>query len=65
MNETNAAAFSSLWFAHYTLAALQQLRQLNGPAVPLARPPVDVKSLAHDDVIDLTPTFPGNPPPVP
>ena len=37
-------AFSSLWFAHYTLAALEQLRKTNsvsppGPFAPMAMKP--------------------------
>ena len=39
-------AFSSLWFAHYSLAALQQLRdEAAGPDAPPGREP---KALGHD-----------------
>ena len=58
-------AFSSLWFAHYTLAALQQLRRLNSSAVTVERPAVAVKTIAHDEVIDVTPILSSPPPPVP
>ena len=58
-------AFSSLWFAHYTLAALQQLRRLNSSVVPVERPAVAVKTIAHDEVIDVTPILSSPPPPVP
>jgi hypothetical protein len=36
-------AFASLWFAHYCLAALQQLRAAPGPSSPSAPGPVGLK----------------------
>ncbi len=54
-------AFSSLWFAHYCLAALQALRAeaaALASVTPPAPPPVDVQAvtLANDPTID-TPTL--------
>jgi hypothetical protein len=40
-------AFSSLWFAHYTLAALDQLRRQNNALAPDPLPPVAIKSIAN------------------
>jgi hypothetical protein len=50
-------AFSSLWFVHYLLEALQALRsaEIHHPAAPGA-PPVSSSSpvaLRHDDVVDV------------
>ena len=52
-------AFSSLWFAHFCLAALQQLRRENG-----VEPPARPQPPAAVEVIDVTPT-PALQPPAP
>ena len=66
-------AFSSLWFAHFTLAALEQLRLQKSviPAVDRRAPP-EVKAIPQGDIIDvpgttLTPPAapPSSPPPTP
>ena len=41
-------AFSSLWFAHYTLAALQQLRQNNNSLAPDLQSPPAIKSITTE-----------------
>ena len=41
-------AFSSLWFAHYTLAALQQLRQNNNSIAPDLQSPPAIKSITTE-----------------
>ncbi len=41
-------AFSSLWFAHYTLAALQQLRQNNDSIAPDLQSPPAIKSITTE-----------------
>ena len=41
-------AFSSLWFAHYALAALEQLRKKNVVLAPEFKMPVDRKTLVLD-----------------
>ncbi len=50
-------AFSSLWFAHFTLSALQQLRLQKSvmPAVDRRAPP-EVKTIPPGEVIDVTGT---------
>ena len=47
-------AFSSLWFAHFTLSALQQLRMQKSvmPAVDRRAPP-EVKAIPQGDIIDV------------
>ncbi len=47
-------AFSSLWFAHYTLAALEQLRKKNA-----AQPPVSSALPAIDNVANIPPAPPA------
>ncbi len=61
-------AFSSLWFAHFTLAALEQLRLQKSvmPAVDRRAPP-EVKVIPQGDIIDvpgtaLTPPVPPKAP---
>jgi len=44
-------AFSSLWFAHYGLAALEKLRAEAAGAVAPAAPPPEPVALAHDHPI--------------
>ena len=44
-------AFSSLWFAHYTLAALEQLRNKNNALVPEIRAPAAIENLANQPVV--------------
>jgi hypothetical protein len=41
-------AFSSLWFCHYTLAALDQLRKKNNALVPDISAPPAIKSIANE-----------------
>ncbi len=41
-------AFSSLWFAHYTLAALEQLRKKNNALAPDLPAPPAIKSIANE-----------------
>ena len=41
-------AFASLWFCHYTLAALDQLRKKNNPQAPDLQAPPAIKSIAND-----------------
>ena len=61
-------AFSSLWFAHFTLSALEQLRLQKSvmPAVDRRVPP-EVKVIAQGDIIDVpgTALTPPSPPPSP
>jgi hypothetical protein len=47
-------AFSSLWFAHFTLSALEQHRVQKSvmPAVDRRAPP-EVKAIPHSDIIDV------------
>jgi hypothetical protein len=47
-------AFSSLWFAHFTLSALEQHRVQKSvmPAVDRRAPP-EVKAILHSDIIDV------------
>ena len=61
-------AFSSLWFAHFTLAALEQLRLQKSvmPAIDRRAPPA-VKVIPQSDIIDVPqtiPTAPLAPPPL-
>ena len=61
-------AFSSLWFAHFTLAALEQLRLQKSvmPAIDRRAPPA-VKVIPQSDIIDVPqtiPTAPFAPPPL-
>ena len=55
-------AFSSLWFAHFTLSALQQLRLQKSvmPAVDRRAPP-EVKVIPQGDIIDIPGTAIGPP----
>ena len=41
-------AFSSLWFAHYSLAALEQLRKKNNALVQVSKAPVAIEIVATD-----------------
>ena len=41
-------AFSSLWFAHYTLAALEQLRNKNNTLTPDLRAPTAIENIANE-----------------
>ena len=41
-------AFSSLWFAHYSLAALEQLRKKNNELVQVSNSPVAIEIVATD-----------------
>ena len=41
-------AFSSLWFAHYTLAALEQLRNKNNVQNPDLRAPAAIENIANE-----------------
>ena len=41
-------AFSSLWFAHYSLAALEQLRKKNNELVQVSNAPVAIEIVATD-----------------
>ena len=41
-------AFSSLWFAHYSLAALEQLRKKNNALVQVSKAPVAIEIVAAD-----------------
>ena len=50
-------AFSSLWFAHYTLAALEQLRKKNNALAPDLLAQEAIKSIANE----LAPTASGGP----
>ncbi len=50
-------AFSSLWFAHYTLAALEQLRRKNNALAPDLLAQEAIKSIANE----LAPTASGGP----
>ena len=52
-------AFSSLWFAHYTLAALEQLRKKNNALAPDPLAQDAIKSIA----IELAPTASDGPAP--
>ena len=56
-------AFSSLWFAHFTLAALEQLRLQKSvmPAIDRRAPPA-VKVIPQSDIIDVPQTIPTAPP---
>ncbi len=55
-------AFSSLWFAHFTLAALEQLR-LHKSVMPTVdrRAPPEVKVIPQGDIIDVPGTAIGPP----
>ncbi|MEO6018489.1 MAG: hypothetical protein ABIP46_14625, partial [Polaromonas sp.] len=44
-------AFSSLWFAHYTLAALEQLRKKNNALAPDLRAPDAIENIANEPVL--------------
>ena len=55
-------AFSSLWFAHYTLAALQQLRKetsAQAPASPVFPASSAIENVAHDGVPKIRDGRPG------
>ena len=41
-------AFSSLWFAHHTLAALEQLRNKNNTLTPDLRAPTAIENIANE-----------------
>ncbi|WP_309680174.1 EI24 domain-containing protein [Polaromonas sp.] len=49
-------AFSSLWFAHYTLAALEQLRRQNSALAPDLLAPEAIKMIATDKPLDAPTT---------
>ena len=44
-------AFSSLWFAHYTLAALEQIRKKNNGLAPELRTPEAIEKIANEPVL--------------
>jgi hypothetical protein len=48
-------AFSSLWFAHYTLAALEQLRRKNNALAPDAPAQTAIKSIAIEAPPEVSP----------
>ena len=48
-------AFSSLWFAHYSLAALEQLRKKNNALVQVSNAPVAIEIVATDLIPRLLP----------
>ena len=48
-------AFSSLWFAHYSLAALEQLRKKNNALVQVSKAPVAIEIVATDLTLRLLP----------
>ncbi|MCJ7800462.1 MAG: EI24 domain-containing protein [Polaromonas sp.] len=48
-------AFSSLWFAHYALAALEQLRIKNGASAPDRVVPDAIEVIAHEPVPEKLP----------
>ena len=55
-------AFSSLWFAHYGLAALAQLRQKNKALAPDLRAPAAIESIANEAQAAGPLPAPGVPP---
>jgi hypothetical protein len=55
-------AFSSLWFAHFTLAALEQVRKENGPLAPANPDKFAIKN-GVSEVSDATPKLPPTLPP--
>jgi hypothetical protein len=57
-------AFSSLWFAHYALAALEQLRMKNGAAAPGRVVPDAIEVIAIEPVAEKLPDMasPGGQP---
>ena len=56
-------AFSSLWFAHYTLAALAQLRKKNGVLPPQPNAPDAVKTIVFDAPVLIGSDTPAGPRP--
>ena len=55
-------AFSSLWFAHYTLAALEQLRKKNTVLPPDFKAPDDQKIIVLDAPAQIGSNKPASPP---
>ena len=56
-------AFSSLWFAHYTLAALEQLRKKNSAVAPEYKPSDASKTIVLDAPLQIGSDMPAGPPP--
>jgi Etoposide-induced protein 2.4 (EI24) len=56
-------AFSSLWFAHYTLAALEQLRKKNAVAAPEFKASDATKTIILDAPVQIGSGKPAVPPP--
>ena len=56
-------AFSSLWFAHYTLAALAQLRKKNGVLPPQPNAPDAAKTIVFDAPVLIGSDTPAGPRP--
>lgn len=54
-------AFSSLWFSHYTLSALEQMRQKNGAQASMAPPLEVIAALRHDGAPNATGSTFGEP----
>ena len=52
-------AFSSLWFAHYSLAALERLRKQNSATPPIEQAPPAIKTIAHDAPSEPPPAGPS------
>ena len=46
-------AFSSLWFTHYSLAALEQLRKKNNAPVQISTAPDAIEVIASDPIPPL------------
>ena len=55
-------AFSSLWFAHYTLAALEQLRKKNIALMPDTQTPEAIEKIAYAPVAVADLPSPGSQP---
>ena len=56
-------AFSSLWFAHYTLAALEQLRKKNVVAPAEIKSPDARKTIVFDAPVQIGSDLPAGPAP--
>ena len=52
-------AFSSLWFAHYTLTALEQLRKKNNALAPDLRSPEAIEKIANEPFVVAELPSPG------
>ena len=55
-------AFSSLWFAHFTLAALEQLRKKSTVLPPDFKAPYDQKTIVLDAPVQIGNNMPAAPP---